>query len=593
MKLKKKRGFSLVEIIVGIGIFTLIGLGFWYGFSYISEIAKLSRLKTMATALLTQQIEIVRNLRYDDVGIQNGIPPGVLPAQKEVVKNNVKFIISFEVENIDDPFDGEFPNDETSADYKKVEIEVRVPNSRFFKPIKFTTTVAPKGLEMSTNTGALFIQVINASGQPVPQASIHIVNNQVNPPIDTYKTTDDSGWRKIVGVPPSYESYQITVTKEGYSTDQTYPRTNENPNPIKPHATVVAGQITQITFAIDKLSTLNVYTVNQNCAPIGNISFNLKGAKLIGTNPDIYKYNQNHTTNSSGQKTISNLEWDNYNLTLLSTNYMLAGSMPATPFDLNPDTTLDLFLTLRQSMPKAILIKVKDGSTSLPLSGALVRLQKPGWDQSLITGRGYLRQTDWSGGPGQEYFEDETKYFSQDGNLNTTNPAGIIQLIKVGNNYRESGWLISSTFDTGSSSNFYNIIWDPIDQPSGTEVKFQIATSPTPNPSEWVFKGPDGTSNTYYTLENTNIHPSHNGDRYLRYKVFLTTTNPSKTPIVADIAITYSSSCVPAGQAFFYNLPAANIWTLTVSKEGYQTYTESNIDISRDWQEKEVILNPE
>lgn len=590
---RKNKGFTLIEAIVVIALFIGISLGIWQGFHYISEFIHLSRIKTTALAIANEQLELVRNLPYDDVGTIRGAVPGKLPQVKEIVRDNITFVVNFYVKKIDDPFDGEIPQDPSPGDYKLVEVVVSCPNCKNFSPLKLTTTVAPKGLEMSSNNGALFIQVINANGEPVPEANVHIVNSQVNPQIDTNELTDNNGWLKLVDIPPSIESYEITVSKAGYSTDRTYPRTENNPNPIKPHATVVAGEITQITFAIDKVSTLNVYSVNQYCSPVGNVNFHLQGTKLIGSNPDVYKYSQDHTTNNNGQKIINQLEWDNYSLTLTDTNYALAGTIPISPFNLNPDTILDFFIVVRQLQPKAILVKVKDGSTLLPLSGATVRLRKPGWDLSLLTGRGYLRQTDWSGGPGQENFVDETKYWSQDGNIETHNPTGEIKLLKIGSRYQPSGWLISSTFDTGGQSNFHNILWEPLDQPSETKVKFQIATSSVNPPDEWIFKGPDGTPNTYYNLSNTNIHPSHNNDRYLRYKVFLSTEDQSKTPIISDIAITYSSVCIPAGQAFFYNLPAANIWTLTVSKEGYQTYTEENIDITKDWQEKEVILNPE
>ncbi|MFN3301735.1 MAG: carboxypeptidase regulatory-like domain-containing protein [Patescibacteria group bacterium] len=587
-----KKGLTLVELIVSIFLFIIIGFGIWQAYSYVSNLVRIARIKTTAIALANEQIEIVRNLPYDDVGTIHGIPQGKLPDIQQITRDGIVFTVEIKITNIDDPFDGEFPNDSSPADYKLVEVKISCPGYRNFSPLKVTTTVAPKSLEAMTNDGALFIEVLNANGQPVAEANVHIENNQRTPPIIINDTTNDDGWLKIIGAPPGFEAYEITVTKPGYSTERTYkPGEPNNPNPIKPHATVVAGQITQITFIIDKVSTLNVYSINQYCSRVGNVDFHLQGAKLIGTDPDVYKYSQDHVTNSNGEKILNDLEWDNYSIDVTDTDYALAGTMPISPFILNPDTILDFFIVVRQLQPKAILVKVKDASTLLPLSGATVRMQKPGWDRSLLTGRGYLRQTDWRGGPGQENFIDETKYWSQDGNINDS--GGEIKLVKIGNNYQPSGWLISSTFDTGASSNFYNILWEPLDQPPQTEVKFQIATSPTNPPESWNFLGPDGTPNTYYTLANTNIYSGHNGDRYLRYKVFLSTNNRSVTPIVSDIAITFSSVCIPSGQAFFYGLPAANIWTLTVSKEGYQTYTEENIDITKDWQEKEVLLNPE
>ena len=585
--INKKRGFTLVETLVSLGLFLVIAISVWQGFFYISELVRVSRLKVTGIALANEQLELVRNLPYADVGISGGIPSGKLTRTRQIIRNGVPFTATFTVRNIDDSFDGWTGTD---TDYKSVEIEISCASCRNFPAIKVTTTAAPKNLETAANNGALFIRSLNANGEAVAQANVHIVNNQVSPTIDINETTDNNGWLQIVDAPPSVGSYQITVTKSGYSTEKTYPPGAQgNPNPVKPHATVVIQQVTQITFAIDKVSALNVLTVDEYCSRKSYLDFHLQGAKLIGTDPNVYKYSENHQTNSNGQKNITSLEWDNYSIDLTDDSYLFAGSIPIAPFNLNPDTTLDLFLIVKQVLPRAILVKVKDASTQLPLSGATVRMQKPGHDHSLLTGRGYLKQTDWGGGSGQTNFVDETKYWSQDGNIATTSE---LKLVKIGNNYQPNGWLISSTFDTGASSNFYNIIWQPQDQPPQTEVKFQIATASINPPESWNFLGPDGTPNTYYTLSNTNVNSVHNGDRYLRYKVFLSTQNYLVTPNVSDVAVTFSSTCIPSGQAFFYSLPAAVNWTLTVSKTGYQTHEET-VDINQDWQERVIDLSPE
>lgn len=221
-----------------------------------------------------------------------------------------------------------------------------------------------------------------------------------------------------------------------------------------------------------------------------------------------------------------------------------------------------------------------------------MRLEKGNYDTTLTTGRGFVRQTDWSGGSGQADFVDSTKYFDSDGNVSTSNPAGEIKLRTVfGSEYVSDGYLISSTFDTGSSSNFHQILWQPQDQPPETgpnNVRFQIATNN--DKVAWNFLGPDGTVNTYYTLANQDINTLHNGNRYLRYKVFLSTADTNWSPNISDISFTFTSSCVPPGQVFFTALNPGN-HTLTVAKDGYQGFTDT-ITISASWQQYEVTLSP-
>ena len=240
---------------------------------------------------------------------------------------------------------------------------------------------------------------------------------------------------------------------------------------------------------------------------------------------------------------------------------------------------------------RSVLVTVKDASTQLPLSDATVRLEGAGVDATLTTGRGFIRQTDWSGGAGQDDFTDPTRYFDSDWNVEINDPAGEFHLRKIFDEYEPSTYLISSTFDTGSVSNFHQMLWQPQDQPPDTgpdSVKFQVATNN--NKTTWNFLGPDGTANTYYTLANQNLNSLHNGDRYLRYQAFLQTASTTWTPTISDASFTFTSACVPPGQVLFTGLNTGD-YTLTVAKAGYQPFTDT-IAVSSSWQQHEVILSP-
>lgn len=559
------------------------------------DVVRVSRMRITATALANEQFEIVRNLPYADVGIVGGIPSGKINRTQTLVRDNISFVVETTIRNIDDPFDGTIggnPNDTSPADYKLVELKITCPSCKNFSPLKFTTYVAPRGLETASTNGALFVKVFDAMGLPVQGANVHIENHQQSPPIIIDDTTNNNGLLQIVDAPPGTEAYQITVSKPGYSQDRTYtPGAPENPNPVKPHATVALQQLTEISFAIDKVSTLGVESVTQTCTPVGNIDFSLKGSKLIGTNPDVPKYNTTHVTDATGQKTISNLEWDTYDLLLTDSVYDLAGTVPPMPLILNPNANQNLKLTVQTKNPNSLLVTVKDAGTQLPLSDADVRLQGAGFDTTLTTSRGFLRQTDWSGGAGQEDFIDPAKYFDSDGNIEISDPAGELRLRKIFDEYEPSGYLISSTFDTGSASNFHQLLWQPQNQPPETgpdSVKFQIASNT--DRVTWNFVGPDGTAGSFYTLSTPDINPVHNGDRYFRYKVFLNTANTAFTPNVAEVALAFTSSCVPSGQVFFTGLNAGN-YDITVFKTGYGTFNDT-ITISTPWKEQKVLLAP-
>jgi len=106
--------------------------------------------------------------------------------------------------------------------------------------------------------------------------------------------------------------------------------------------------------------------------------------------------------------------------------------------------------------------------------------------------------------------------------------------------------LTSSVFDTqvtgGTAIN--TITWQG-SQPSGTSVKFQIASSNNSS-GPWNYIGPDGSSSSYYVPAGPGSPIQinlqyHNNQRYFRYKIFLY-SNAAQTvsPRVDDVIINWS-----------------------------------------------------
>ena len=591
------KSFTLIETLVGVAVFLVIATAVYQAYTSLFTLINLNQYKILGLNLANEQFEIARNLSYSDVGEISGIPNGKIPHVQNFTRGGIPFIVIFTVRNIDLPFDGTIggaPNDLSPADNKLIEVQVNCPACKNFIPIILTTTIAPKNLETASNNGALFIKVFDGSGQPVQNADVHIVNTLADPDIIIDDVTDVNGMLQIVDAPTGVNAYAITISKSGYSTARTYPPEDmENPNPIQPNATVVIQQVTQISFSIDQLSVLYFSSINSICAPVGGIDFKLVGSKLIGVN--LPKYSQNLITNGSGSYSNSSVEWDSYIVKSLDDSYDIIGVNPPNFIALNPNSSQNVQLVVTSKNPKGLLVTVKDSSTGLPIADATVNLTDTGeYFSSKKTDRGYINQTDWSGGSGQVVFTDIVKYFYDDGNIDTSSQEGEIKLRNVFGEYNPVGYLESSTIDTGSDSNFHNIIWSPTDQPIASgenSVKFQVATNrEITATTTWDYKGPDGTVSTYYTLVNSNINSIHDNDRFVRYKVFLSTESSTSTPNISDIAFTYTSSCTPPGQVIFSGL-SDGIYTVSVSKEGYTT-SDTEVSISSDWKEEIIILSP-
>src|SRR3989344_2588725 len=595
---KIKKGFTLVEMLVGAAVFAVIALSVFHGYASFMQLVGAGKFKIMATDVANSEFELIRNMPYSSVGLVGGIPSGILLATTTAVRDNYTFQITRTIRNTDEPYDGQIggsPNDLSPADYKMVQIEVACASCKNFQPMSIVGRVAPKNLETASTNGALFIKVFDANGVPVQGASVSLTKS-TTPTVSINDVTDASGLLAIVDAPPGVNAYRISATKSGYTTDRTYATSSGNPNPTKPDATVLLQQVTQVSFVIDKVSTINVSSKDLQCAAIANVPFDIAGSKLIGTNPDVLKFSGSYTTDSSGLKILNDIEWDTFTL-VVGGAFNLAGVNPPSPFSILPNSIQNVDLIIADGEPNNLLVTVKDSVTQLPLSGVDLTLTQGSFSANKVTGRGYLEQTDWSGGSGQTNFTDQTKYFSDDGNIDVDSPNGELTLLKVLGDYALNGVLTSSIFDTGTSSNFSNIIWAPTDQPpqSGTDsVRFQIATALTNTATTtWNYVGPDGTGGTYFTVSNNNINVYSNNHRYFRYKVFLSTEATNKTPNIASVAITYTSDCIPPGQALFSDLSSGN-HDLLLEKTGYQTQTfQVNIISNDDWQAVEALMSPQ
>jgi prepilin-type N-terminal cleavage/methylation domain-containing protein len=591
-KTENKKGFSLVELVIGTAVFLVIVLAVYNSYVGVFSVVHASRAKIEAISLINERLEIVRNLPYSSVGVVSGIPSGVLVHSQNITRDTYQYTVLTTVRNFDDPFDGTLggtPNDLSPADSKIVEIEVNCTSCKNFVPMVITTRVSPKNLETASTNGALFVRVFDANGDPVEGANVHIENNQVAPAIVIDDVTNNSGMLQVVDAPPGINAYEITISKPGFSTDKTYIASIDNSNPSKPHATIVLQQVTQVSFVIDELSSLNISSVSNTCNPVGSFDFSLKGNKLIGTSPDVLKYDENKITNGSGQLLLSDIEWDTYSFTGTDLIYDVVGTNPLLPISVTPGSTQNVQLIMASKDPNTLLVIVKDGATNLPLSGVSATLTKVGFSESGVTGQGFLGQTDWSGGGGQATSTNATMYLASDGNLETQDPVGDVLLKKVFSDYVHNGVLTSSSFDTGSASNFQQIDWTPVDQPvdaGDPNVRIQIATNN--DGATWDFNGPDGTSGSYYTVANKNIHSSNNGNRFLRYKLFLDSSVTTATPNISDIFFTFTSSCTPPGQTSFSGL-SSGIYNLHLEKAGYVSQ-DVEVNVNSSWVSTEVVL---
>lgn len=392
-KRKNASGQTLIGILVALAIFSILSQAIFTVVGLSFNLISFNRARVTARYLAQQQIEFIRNLPYDDVGTVGGIPSGSIAQEETVTQNELTYTVKTSIIYIDDPFDGVSPTDTLATDYKRARVEISwqgLAGSRS-NPVVFLTDIAPKGVETTAGGGTLSIIVFDANGNPLSQANVAISAPSASPAVSVNMQSGSNGRVLLPGAPACVSCYQITVTKTGYSTDRTY-STSKVANPNKPDQTVIEGQLTEVSFAIDKVSTLNIASKTSrddgfNTLP--NTSFTIRGDKTIGTDTNaqpVYKYDQVATTDASGNLSLNDIEWDNYHISRdPASSYDISGTNPLQPLSIIPDTTVPMLISFAAHTNNSLLMSIIDNS-SVPIASASATIDSGSSQQTIQSG---------------------------------------------------------------------------------------------------------------------------------------------------------------------------------------------------------------
>lgn len=261
MSVRFTRGMSLVDVVVGTALLLVLFLALFGLLRASLILSTLGKAKAGATSLASTQMEYLRGLSYDALGTVGGIPSGTVPQDATTTENGIPYAVHTFIQYVDDPADGTGVNDTNgiTTDYKRARVSVSYTVGGRTTAVVLVSNFAPPGLETTNGGGTLVINVVNASGAPVQGASVQILNAATVPTVNVTTFTNAAGMVSLPGAATS-TSYQVLVSRSGFSSAQTYARdtTNQNPNPG--YLTVVKSQTTTQTFAIDALASLAIST---------------------------------------------------------------------------------------------------------------------------------------------------------------------------------------------------------------------------------------------------------------------------------------------------------------------------------------------
>lgn len=359
------RGMSLIDVIVGIALILIVFLALLGLLRASLLISSSSKAKAGATAVAATQMEYIRSLSYDNVGTVGGIPAGPIEQYATTTMNGIPYGVRTLIQYVDDPKDGSGSADANGipTDYKRARVATTYQFRGEEREIVLVSNVVPPSIETTAGGGTLRINVVDAVGGAVAGASVRIENPSASPAIDVTTFSDIAGSISLPGAPASTD-YRITVTKDGYSTAETYARDATNQNPTPGYLTVALNQTTTSTFAIDVLSSFTLRTFEPIRPAVASDTFAdasrleelastqvSTGALVLAGAPGSYALSGNARSTTTAPTYLA--EWTSADVS--------ATALPATSYSVSVTDSAGTLL------PDAVLPGNSTGFTSFPV----------------------------------------------------------------------------------------------------------------------------------------------------------------------------------------------------------------------------------
>lgn len=362
-------GFTIVELAIGMLVFAVVALSFLGLFTALVSSSLVAKEKAVASTLATNQMEYLKSLPYDSLAIAGSSisSPSPLPGSITKKVNGITYTIKTVIDYVDDAYDGcfNYPDAATKAlychnqpaptgaaadsnpkDYKAIRVTVLGPSNTQLAFVD--TQVAARVAETASTTGALFIKVVDASGNPISGATVQVVNSTVSPAVNFTDSTDSNGIAVEYGLSPDngYD-YKITASKSGYSTLTTLAPPNGTLQPTYPSQKILTQQSSSVTLTIKPQGTnsLIVETTDTSGTALPNAKVYAKGGykKYTATTDTSYYFDNmspsdtRPMTDSGGLAAVTNLVPGSYifcgdkgdtGCVVGSTTYYLAAAVP-------------------------------------------------------------------------------------------------------------------------------------------------------------------------------------------------------------------------------------------------------------------------
>ena len=268
---RRQHGFTMAEVLVALVVFEIVGASLVALLNSTTAVTGLARQRTVAQQAALSQIESIRTLEYDAVGIANGNPAGCLgvtstssrcpntsypPASTTIQDGGLVAALATSVSYVNDPG----PLSYTSyANYKKV--VVTVTRTRDSKLLAHEVTYVAPPVKADESNAVIKVTVIDY-GNNAPVANVPVALS-TGPSAPESDIADAAGAVTFAGLAPNptsgpQASYDLGVTPPiGYVT------LYDTVSPSAPaHTQLVPGETWPTTLDVYRPATIYVQLQN-------------------------------------------------------------------------------------------------------------------------------------------------------------------------------------------------------------------------------------------------------------------------------------------------------------------------------------------
>lgn len=369
-----KKGSGLAELIIAMTILNLILLSLIPSFIYTSKATLRNNFRTNAYNLGIRQLERIKSLDYEEVGVKNGNPSGIIDYTKTEQRAGVNYLLKTRITWVDDPADETYPFDNDPRDFKRVQVYINLPSTSGLGTQVFTTDITRQSQEQIALGGNIEVNVIDAENNPLEDALVKVLNGPTSP---TETFTDEAGKTTFVMLDESVEEgdYSLSAELDSYVAEPTM-RTQTT--------TVRTGETRILQFILSKPGKLRLSMVDEET---GEELTSESKVSMLYPSASAIEY-----SSSTGSFFIEDLYPGIYEIKAENANYELASEQDVR---IEVGRTTNLTLHLKRKRQGNLHLTVVDEQTGNAVSYARVLiagLDTPFTVQDMTNTQGILEK---------------------------------------------------------------------------------------------------------------------------------------------------------------------------------------------------------